>query len=98
DRIQRVKAFMPIVAAKLTLSQTQLHDVEELAIAGIDLDLAIVQDVVRAANPGCDLIAPAEVDGWESIWIVCRIVFVVEAHADVEREPRILDRPGILEI
>ena len=46
--VQRVHALMPVRGA-LTARQVELHNVEELAIAGIDLHLPVMEDVIGAA-------------------------------------------------
>ena len=95
--VHGVDAIVPVVAAEGTAGQAHLHDVVELAVAGVDLDLAVVQQVIGAADAGGDLVAPAELHGGEAGGIVGRLHFVVEADAEVQGEA-VADLPGILEV
>jgi len=95
--IERVHALMPIIAAERAASQTHLHDVVELAVAGEDFDLAIVQQIVRAADAWGDLLTPAELQVGEARGIISRQPFLVEANAQVERQA-MAHLPGILNI
>ena len=72
---------MPVIAAEGSARQAHLHDVEELAVAGVDLDLAVVQQVVGAADARRDLVSVAELNGRKACGIVGRLGFLVETDA-----------------
>ena len=95
--VQGVDAIVPVVAAEGTARQAHLHDVVELAVAGINLDLAVVQQVIGAADARSDLVTPAELDRGEAGRIVGRLKFVVEADTEVQGQA-VADLPGILEV
>ncbi len=87
---------MQVVTAKRASSQTQLHDVEELAVAGINLEFAVVQHIIGGADAGSDLIAPAEVDRREPFGIISRVGFMIKADPQVQRQSGIPDSPSVL--
>ena len=60
--IQGIHTVVPVVGTERAARQAELHDVEELAVARIHLDLAVVEQVVGAADTRGDLVAPTEVD------------------------------------
>ena len=84
DVIQSICAVMPVVAAERSTRQAHLHDVVELAIAGVNLDLAIVEKVVCAADTRSNLVAPAEVHGGKALGIVRGLILRIEPDADVQ--------------
>ena len=88
---------MPVVAAERAARQAHLHDVVELAVAGVDLDLAVVQQVIGAADARSDLVAPAELHRREAGRIVGRLRLLVEAETQVEGQA-VSYLPGILEV
>src|SRR5436309_5891408 len=86
---------MPVVAAEGATGQAHFHDVVELAIAGEDLHLAVMKQVIGAADPGGNFIHESEVHGWETGRIIRGLVFFIETDANVQSEsfahsPRIL--------
>ncbi len=88
---------MPVVAAEGAAGQTQFHDVIEHAVAGINLDLAVVQQVIGSAQPGADFVAPAELHRGESLRIEGRLGFLVQPDPQIERET-VAHLPTILEV
>src|ERR1017187_8648528 len=82
--VHGVHAVVPVVAAEGTARQAQLHDVVELAVAGIDLELAIVHYVIGAAQPGADFVAPAEMHRGEADRIVGRLRFLVQSNTQIQ--------------
>src|SRR6267142_5476380 len=98
ERIQRIYALVPVVAAERTAGQTEFHDVEELAIAGIDLQFAVMKHVISAADSRSNLVAPAEGEIGEAGGIESRVFLLVEADAGVYREAGSADGPGILKV
>src|SRR5262249_5316632 len=95
--VQGVITVVPVVAAEGPTRQTHLHDVVELAVTGIDLDLAVVQHVVGAANARSDFVAPAELYGGKALRIVGGLALLVEADAEVESQA-VAHRPVVLEV
>ena len=89
---------MPVVAAERAAGQTKLHDVEELAIAGIDLQLAVMKHVIGAADARSNLVAPAKVKIGEAAGIESRVLLVVQADADVQGKTAIAHGPGVLKV
>src|SRR6266853_710669 len=91
-------ALVPVVAPERAAGQTELHDVEELAVAGIDLQLAVMKHVVSAADTRSNLVAPAEVEIGKPCGIESRVLLVVQADADIQCQSAVSDRPGILNV
>src|SRR5437660_3704372 len=91
---------MPVVAAEGAAGQAHLHDVVELAIAGKYLHLAIMKQIIGAADAGGNFIHESEVNGRETSRIIRWLVFFVETDAKIQSEPfahspRILDVKSI---
>ncbi len=91
---------MPVVAAEGATGQAHLHDVVELSIASENLNLAIMKQVIGAADAGRNFVAESEVHGWETNRIIGGLVFFIETDAKVQSEssahsPRILDVKSI---
>src|SRR3981189_2420769 len=87
---------MPVVAAEGATGQAHLHDVVELSIASENLHLAIMKQVIGAADAGGNFVAESEMNGWETGRIIGGLVFFVETDAEIQSEslaqsPRILD-------
>src|SRR5262245_39366518 len=78
--------------------QVELHDVEEFAVARIDLHFSVAKNVVGAAQARCDLLAPSELNRLEGSRIVRRIALLIETDAKIERQPRVSYRPRVLNI
>ena len=76
---------MPVVASERSARETQLHDVEELAPACIQLDRAVVKQVVSTADAGRDLLTPAEINIGEPFGVKRRVVFMIEPETRVDR-------------
>ena len=95
--VHGVNALVPVVAAEGTARQAHFHDVVELAVAGKDLELAVVQHVVGAADAGSNFLTPAEIERGEARRIVRRHVLLIEADAQVQSQA-MSDVPGILKI
>src|SRR5216684_3972452 len=68
----------------LVARKAELHDVEEFAPARVDLDLAVVKQVVSATDSRSNLLAPTEVDVGKTLRIECRVMFVVEPNAGID--------------
>src|SRR6266566_5283961 len=88
---------MPVVAAEGATGQAHLHDVVELSIASENLNLAIMKQVISAADAGRNFVVESEVHGWETGRIIGGLVFFVETDAEVQSES-FSHRPGILEV
>src|SRR6267142_522528 len=88
---------MPVVAAEGATGQSHLHDVVELPVASKDFHLAIVKQVISAADPRGNFVGESEVNGWEACWIVGRLVFFIETDAEIQSEP-LAYGPGILDV
>src|SRR6266404_6917566 len=91
---------MPVVAAEGATGQAHLHNVVELAVAGKYLHLAIMKQIIGAADAGRNFIHESEVHGWETGRIIGGLVFFIETDAKVQSEsfahsPRILDVKSI---
>ena len=91
---------MPVVAAEGATGQAHFHDVVELTIAGKNLHLAIMKQVIGAADAGGNFVAESEVNGWETSRIIRWLIFFVETDAKIQSEsfahsPRILDVKSI---
>src|SRR5207247_4331370 len=69
---------MPVVASERSARETQLHDVEEPAPACIQLDRAVVKQVVSATDAGGDLLTPAEIDIGKPRGVKRRVVFMID--------------------
>ena len=98
--VHSVNAIVPVVAAEGAARQTHFHDVVEHAVAAVDLDLAVMEQVISAAQAGSNLLAPAEIDGREPGRIVGRHMLLVETETQVEGQamphvPRVLDIDGM---
>src|SRR5881396_2212099 len=89
---------MPVVAAERSARETQLHDVEELAPACIQLDRAVVKQVVSTADAGRDLLTPAEINIREPCGVKRGVVFMIEPETRVDRQAARTNCPGILKI
>jgi len=70
---------VPVVRTKRATGQTHLHNVEEFSVAAVNFDFAVTEQVIGAADPGCDLVAPSEVNRGETNRIVGWLGFFVEA-------------------
>ena len=88
---------MPVVAAEGATGQAHLHDVVELTVAGEDLHLAVMKQVIGAADSGGNFVHESEMNGWETVRIIGGLVFFVETYAEIQSEP-FAHRPGILEV
>src|SRR5205807_1080040 len=95
--IQRVYAIVPVIAAERSTRQAHFHDVEELAVAAIDLDLAIMQQVISAADARSNFLPPAKLDSRKAARVIRRLLLVIEADTDVQCET-VTDIPGILNV
>src|ERR1039458_8029865 len=95
--VHGIHAVVPIVAAEGTAGQAQLHNVVELTIAGINLEFAVVQRVIGAAQPGANLLAPAEMHRREAARIEGRLRFLIEADTQVQRQT-VAHLPVVLEV
>ena len=60
--IKRVVAIVPVVASKRATRQRVLHDVEELAVAPVELPLAVVQHIPRRAKARSNLVGETKID------------------------------------
>src|SRR5258708_19716266 len=78
---------MPVVAAEGATGQAHLHDVVELSIASENLNLAIMKQVIGAADAGRNFVAESEVHGWETGRIIGGLVFFIETDAEVQSDP-----------
>src|SRR5712691_5431411 len=86
---------MPVFAAERTAWQRVLHDIEELPVAGEDLYLPILEQVVRTTDARCDLLAKVEPDRGTHC-TVRRDKLFIEPQTEIERQtmphgPAILD-------
>ncbi len=87
-RIQRVHAVMPVVAAEAAARQLVLHDVKEVAEAAKQFYFAVAEQIIGRAQAWCNLLAPPETDSLETGQsLIGRKVFLIQAHAQVQREP-----------
>src|SRR6267142_2675689 len=98
ESIQGVHAIVPVVTAERAAGQTKLHDVEELAVAGIDLQLAVMKHVIGAADARSNFVAPAKVKIGEPDGIESRVLLMVQADPNIQSQSAVPDRPGILNI
>src|SRR5258708_2897121 len=83
-KVQRIHALVLVVCPEGAARQIHLHDVEELAITSVDLDLTIVEKVVGSPDAGSNFVTPAEVNRREARGIIGRQSLCVEANAEVE--------------
>ena len=95
--IHGVHAVVPVFAAERAPRKRVLDDVEELAVARIDLQLAIVQDVIGATDTRGDLLGVAEAD-IRRAGAVGRKIFLVEANTGVDRETGLSNCPRVLAV
>src|SRR5206468_2283885 len=84
--VQRVSAIVPVIAAERAARQRVLDDVEELTVAAVHLQLAVVQHVIRAADSRSNLASKAKVDRDWIVRAIRRQVFLVEANACIDGE------------
>src|SRR6267378_3946395 len=82
--IHGIDTVAPVIPPERTPWQAVFHDVKELAIAGIDLDLAVVKQVVGAANAWRDFVKEAEAY-MVSTRAIRRQKLLVKAHAQIQR-------------
>src|SRR5215467_6087935 len=102
--IQRIVAVIPILTAEGADRQVQLHDVEELAIAGEDLPLAILQRIPRKADAGSNFVTPVEFDRLADPTrglIFRRQEFVLKTDSSVDgnavpNRPRVLHKQSVV--
>src|SRR5574341_1509257 len=97
---------MPVVTAERPAGQLVLHDVIEIAEAGVHLQLAIVHDIPSAAESRSELVAEREVNrigdgvpagGLNGARLERWNRFTVETHAEVQRHA-VAYVPAILKV